>query len=270
MAPTQFVLLAARAVVTGGQEPELPGAGAVKRKEGGTTRRSLRPSVGWSVSFLDLVLPRPSDRPTFGRRQWQRRRRRPMNGSGGGGVGGGEPVTWIVLHWQRCTVAPAAVAMAATAAAAAVESAAPRMQKMVGRRLLPSPPLLWPVHRDRATSAKNEGLVGGGQWMWRSLARSPSCLPPIRPVPTSFPARCSFSIPMGFFFRLALPSPLLLFSSFRSCPPFSPSLRGLLRGRPTGGNGRNRTGSGNVTNNSKLQCIMDTCTHTRSQSSYNL
>lgn len=186
MAPTQFVLLAARAVVTGGQEPELPGAGAVKRKEGGTTRRSLPPSVVRSVSFLDLVLPRPSDRPTFGRRQW--RRRRPMNGSGGGGVGGGEPVTWIVLHWQRCTVAPAAVAMAATAAAAAVESAAPRMQKMVGRRLLPSPPLLRPVHRDRATSAKNEGLVGGGQWMWRSLARSPSRLPPIRPVPTSFPA----------------------------------------------------------------------------------
>jgi len=39
MAPTQFVLLAARAVVTGGQEPELPGAGEggrslVKRKEG--------------------------------------------------------------------------------------------------------------------------------------------------------------------------------------------------------------------------------------------
>lgn len=68
MAPTQFVLLAARAVVTGGQEPELPGAGAVKRKEGGTTRRSLPPSVCWSVSFLDLVLPRPSDRPTFGRR----------------------------------------------------------------------------------------------------------------------------------------------------------------------------------------------------------
>merc|ERR1719361_2740032 len=97
-----------------------------------------------------------------------------MNGSGGGG---GEPVTWIVLHWQRCTVAPAA---------AVVESAAPRMQKIVGRRLLPSLPLLRPVHRNRATSAKNEGLVGGGQWMWRSLARSPSRLPPIRPVPTSF------------------------------------------------------------------------------------
>merc|ERR1719384_1612424 len=94
-----------------------------------------------------------------------------MNGSGGGG--GGEPVTWIVLHWQRCTVAPAAVAMAA-AAAAAVESAAPRMQKIVGRRLLPSPPLLLrPVHRDRATSAKNEGLVGG-RAMDVALARSPS------------------------------------------------------------------------------------------------
>lgn len=266
MAPTQFVLLAARTVVTGGQEPELPGAGAVKRKEGGTTRRSLPPSVVRSVSFLDLVLPRPSDRPTFGRRQW--RRRRPMNGSGGSGVGGGEPVTWIVLHWQRCTVAPAAVAMAATAAAAAVESAAPRMQKIVGRRLLPSPPLLRPVHRatERLPQRMRVWLGAGNGCGARSLPR----LPPIRPVPTSFPARCSFSIPMGFFFRLALPSPLLLFSSFRSCPPFSPSLRGLLRGRPTGGNGRNRTGSGNVTNNSKLQCIMDTCTHTRSQSSYNL
>merc|ERR1719384_2700059 len=108
-----------------------------------------------------------------------------MNGSGGGG--GGEPVTWIVLHWQRCTVAPAAVAMAA-AAAAGVEAAAPRMQKIVGLRLLPSLPLLRPVHRDRATSAKNEGLVGGGQWMWRSLARSPSRLPPIRPVPIAAPS----------------------------------------------------------------------------------
>jgi len=131
-----------------------------------------------------------------------------MNGSGGGG--GGEPVTWIVLHWQRCTVAPAAVAMAAAAAAAAVESAAPRMQKIVGRRLLPSPPpLLRPVHRDRATSAKNEGLVGGGQWMWRSLAR-PLALSPATDSTSSNFLLCLRSLPMGFFFRLALLLLLLL------------------------------------------------------------
>merc|ERR1719458_1288381 len=82
------------------------------------------------------------------------------------------------------------------------------MQKIVGRRLLPSPlPLLLrPVHRDRATSAKNEGLVGGGQWMWRSLARSLACH---RFDQFQLPS-CLRSLHLGFFFRLALPSPLLL------------------------------------------------------------
>jgi len=49
-------------------------------------------------------------------------------------VAGGEPVTWIVLHWQRCTEAPAAVATAALVAkaATAATSAAPQMQKMWG------------------------------------------------------------------------------------------------------------------------------------------
>jgi len=78
MAPIQFVLLAARAVVTGGQEPELPGAGAVKRKEGwkegGTTRRSLRRSVG--------LLPRFSSSEAIGRTD------RPSEGGSGGGGGG--------------------------------------------------------------------------------------------------------------------------------------------------------------------------------------
>jgi len=141
-----------------------------------------------------------------------------MNGSGGGGS---EPVTWIVLHWQRCTVAPGAVAMAA-AAAAAVESAAPRMQKIVGRRLLPLPLLLRPVHR--ATSAKNEGLVGGGQWMWRSLALPPACrrfdqfqLPSPLAAP-SVGASVPFFPWASSFFPLALPSPLLLFSFFLLFP----------------------------------------------------
>lgn len=216
MAPTLFVLLAARAVVTGGQEPELPGAGAVKRKEGGTTRRSLPPSVVRSVSFLDLVLPRPSDRPTFGRRQW-RRRRRPMNGSGGGGVGGGEPVTWIVLHWQRCTVAPAAVAMAATAAAAAVESAAPRMQKMVGRRLLPSPPLLRPVHRatERLPQRMRVWLGAGNGCGARSLARPLAChrfdqfqLPSPLAAPSVFPWVSSSVLLFPLLFSYSPPSGL--------------------------------------------------------------
>jgi hypothetical protein len=160
------------------------------------------------------------------------------------------------------------------AAAAAVESAAPRMQKIVGRRLLPSLPLLRPVHRDRATSAKNEGLVGGGQWMWRSLARPLAChrFDQFQ----SLLLRClRCSLPLGFFFRLALPSPLLflllLLLPFRLAR-LSLRLFAVSCGAgPLAATGAsNRTGSGNVTNNSKLQCIMDTCTHTRSQSSYNL
>ena len=115
MAPTQFVLLAARAVVTGGQEPELPGAGAVKRKEGGRDDSKVAPSVGRSVGLLPRFSSSEAIGPTDLRKeavaaaataadewQWRRRRRRrrashmdcpslaTMHGSaGGGGHGGG-------------------------------------------------------------------------------------------------------------------------------------------------------------------------------------
>lgn len=119
-----------RAGIAGG------GGGQAKLREGSVLLLEGR-SVGLLPRFSSSEAI--ADRPTLAE-GGGRRPRRPMNG--------GEPVTWIVLHWQRCTVAPEAVAMAlaASAVASASAAAAPQMQKIVGRRLSlppsPQPPLL--------------------------------------------------------------------------------------------------------------------------------
>lgn len=157
------------------------------------------------------------------------------------GGGGREPVTWTVLHWQRCTVAPEAVAMAL----ASVAALAPQMQKVVGRRRRQTNAAATTTD-SRATSAKNEGLVGADNQCGDRL-----------PPPTSFPSLFILSLLILSVFLL-LPV-LIAFSP----PPIgsSRSLAGPAHWRRAA-----RRTSGNVTGNSKLQCIMDTCTQPHARS----
>lgn len=174
------------------------------------------------------------------------------------GGGGGEPVTRIVLHWQRCTVAPEAGGGHGGEGGGQPDAENGRAPPVVAAAA--------DRPTDRGTSAKNEGLVGG-----RAMDVILACLPPTRPptspilLPSFFPAFFPFIFLQIFLFSFFL---FFFFFSSIAFSPSSVSSRTLSRGRPTGGVRNNRT-SGNVTwNISKLQCIMDTCTHTRSQSSY--
>lgn len=138
-----------------------------------------------------------------------------MNGGGGGS--GGEPVTRIVLHWQRCTVAPEAGGGHGGEGGGqpdAENGRAPPVAAAAADR-----------PTDRGTSAKNEGLVGG-----RAMDVILACLPPTRPPTSPILLPTFLRSSLSFFFR-SFSSPFSSSSSSpRSLSPRLPSLRGLSRG----------------------------------------
>jgi len=165
-----------------------------------------------------------------------------------------------------CTVAPEGVGGPGDSGAAA--AATPQMQKIVGRfrRLLP----LLPRPTDRQTELLPHRVrlwLGWGRAMDVEIA----CLRRFHHR-SSFSAlssslRSSSSLLSSLFFSLFSPPSGLdrfLPASVSSLTPAGPAHWRWRREQQNG-----RASIGNVTwDNSKLQCIMDTCTHTRSQSSY--